>query len=67
MHGELNHALETAGLSMQTVHMDRTGDNHCRVRYTVEAFRSQQEAQAKSMSDLSQVMTMAHTSIAERD
>jgi putative Mg2+ transporter-C (MgtC) family protein len=65
--GELNHVLETAGLSMQTVHMDKTADSHCRVRFTVEAFRSQQESLAKRIKDLSQVMTMAHSTIAERD
>jgi len=64
---EINHVLETTGVSMQTVHMDKTADNHCRVRFTVEAFRSQQEALAKKIKDLSQVMTMAHTTIAERD
>ena len=64
---ELNYGLEKTGLSMQTVHIDKTPDNHCRVRFTVEAFRSQQEALAKAIMDLSQVMTMAHTTIAERD
>jgi putative Mg2+ transporter-C (MgtC) family protein len=65
--GELNYTLETAGLSMQTVHMDKTTDNHCRVRFSVEAFRSQQEELAKRIKGLPQVMTMAHTTIAERD
>jgi putative Mg2+ transporter-C (MgtC) family protein len=64
---ELNQVLETAGLSMQTVHMDKTPDNRCRVRFTVEAFLSQQEELAKKIHDLSQVMTMAHTTISERD
>lgn len=64
---ELNHVLELAGLSMQTVHVDKTADNHCRVQFTIEAFRSQQEALVQRIKSLSQVMTMAHTTIAERD
>jgi putative Mg2+ transporter-C (MgtC) family protein len=64
---ELNQVLDTTGLSMQTVHMDKTPDNRCRVRFTVEAFLSQQEDLAREIKDLSQVMTMAHTTISERD
>ena len=64
---ELNQVLEEADLSMQTVHVDKTADNHCRVRFTVEAYRSQQEALVQQIKELSQVMTMAHTTIAEHD
>jgi hypothetical protein len=47
--------------------MDKTADNHCRIRFSVDAFRSQQEELAKRIKDVSQVITMAHTTIAERD
>jgi hypothetical protein len=47
--------------------MDKSADNHCHLRFEVEAFRSPQEELAKRIKDLSQVMTMAHTTIAERD
>ena len=47
--------------------MDKTVDKHRHIRFTVEAFRCQQKKLVKSITDLSQVMTMAHTTIAERD
>jgi len=63
----LNQLLDQAGLSMQTVHMGRIDDNHCRVQFTVEAYLSQQETLAKKVKQLPLVMTMAKSTIAERD
>jgi len=64
---ELNQILDFAGLSMQTVHMGKTADGHCHVQFTLEAYRSQQEALAKRIKDLPVVMTLAQDTIAERD
>lgn len=64
---ELNQILDFSGLFMQTVHMGKTADGHCRVQFTVEAYRSQQEALAKKIGELPIVMTLARTTAAERD
>jgi hypothetical protein len=47
--------------------MGRIDDNHCRVQFTVEAYLSQQETLAKKVKQLPLVMTMAKSTIAERD
>jgi putative Mg2+ transporter-C (MgtC) family protein len=64
---ELNSILEFSGLFMQTVHIGKTADSHCHVQFTVEAYRSQQEALARKIRELPIVMTMAQTTAAERD
>jgi putative Mg2+ transporter-C (MgtC) family protein len=38
-----NQILEQLGLSMLTIHMGKTDDNHCRVQFAVEAYLSQQK------------------------
>lgn len=63
----LNHILDQDGLTMQTIHMGKTEDDHCRVQFTVEAYRSQQEILAKRVKQVPLVMTMASSTIAERD
>jgi putative Mg2+ transporter-C (MgtC) family protein len=63
----LNQVLEQAGVSMQTVHVGKTDDDHCHVQFTVEAYLSQQEVLAKKVKQLPLVMTMAKSTIAERD
>jgi putative Mg2+ transporter-C (MgtC) family protein len=63
----LNQLLDQAELSMQTIHMVKTDDNHCHVQFTVEAYRSQQEKLAEKLRQLPLVMTLAKSTIAERD
>ena len=64
---EVNDLLQQMRLSMQTVSLAKTGDNHCRVQFEVEAYRSKQRVLAKRLHELLQVMTVAHTAIAEQD
>ena len=63
----LNHLLDQTGLSMQSIHIGRTDDSHCRLQFTVEAYLSQQEVLAREVKQLPLVMTMAKSTIAERD
>jgi putative Mg2+ transporter-C (MgtC) family protein len=64
---EINRLLEVAGLTMQTVHMSKTEDNHCRVQFTVEAFRNAHNNLGERLRKLPVVMTMAQSEIPERD
>ena len=64
---ELNRVLDQSGVSMQTVHTDKTWDKHYRVQFAVEAYRSKQDAFANRLKGLSLVKIMAHTAISERD
>ncbi len=64
---ELNRILEMGGLCMQTVHITKTTDKHCHVQFSVEAYRNQQEELARRLKELPLVMTMAQSTVAERD
>ncbi|MGB7555071.1 MAG: MgtC/SapB family protein [Candidatus Korobacteraceae bacterium] len=63
----LNRLLDQTGLSMQSIHIGRTDDTHCRLQFTVEAYLSQQETLTKEIKQLPLVMTMAKSTTAERD
>jgi putative Mg2+ transporter-C (MgtC) family protein len=63
----LNQLLDQTGLSMQSIHIGRTDESHCRLQFTVEAYLSQQEILTKEIKQLPLVMTMAKSTIAERD
>lgn len=64
---ELNKLFDASGLSMQTVHMGKTDDNHSRVQFTVEGYRSAQDELVRRIRQLPLVMTMAQTEVPERD
>ena len=63
----LNQLLDQAGLSMQTIHMVKTDDNHCHVQFTVEAYLSQQRMLTAKLKQLPLIMTLAENTTAERD
>lgn len=63
----LNRLLEDSGLAMQTVHISKPDETHCKVSFTVEAYRSKQHVLARQLKDLPTVMTVASGPMAERD
>ena len=63
----LNRILEENGLSMQTVHISKPDETHCKVSFTVEGYRSRQHTLARQLKNLPSVMTVASATMAERD
>ncbi len=52
---------------MQSIHIGRTDDSHCRLQFTVEAYLSQQEVLAREVKQLPLVMTMAKSTLGGRN
>jgi putative Mg2+ transporter-C (MgtC) family protein len=63
----VNQVLEADSLFLQSIHIGTAVDQHCRMQFTVEAYRSKQEALAKELKQLPMVMTVAKTTPVERD
>jgi putative Mg2+ transporter-C (MgtC) family protein len=65
--GELNRLLEDNALTMQTVHIGKSDESHCKISFTVDCYLSQHKALAQQIKTLPSVMTMASAVVAERE
>ena len=64
---EVNRILDLMALSMETVRILSTDDKHCHVHFSVDAYRSQQEALQQRFKVIPLVSAVAFTSHSERD
>jgi putative Mg2+ transporter-C (MgtC) family protein len=64
---ELNQILENNRLTMQTVHIGKTDETHCKITFSVEGYLSNQRALEQQIRSLPSVMTMASAIVADRD
>lgn len=62
----VNRVLADAGLTMQTVNMDKL-QGQCRLHFSVAAYRSKQSELAARLKNVPQISTMAATAEMERD